>query len=306
MKTHNTPKSYHSAVKSIGFFAILSLILAASNVFAQPSTLEFFTSFDGSFGNELGTGDTVAVFDVGFSGVLGIGHLYHSGSFAWNVNAGQTGVITFDRPASVVAFWAGSSDGGAVIQVFDRDNNVIDQVEGLPTNISGNNADFFEFNANNLGATDGIARITLNNNTSSFASIDDFGFTPIDTNGGGEPNEPVVYIIDGARDLGGGWYFTWIGLINTTAWPWFFHNEMGWFYAGADGNANTSSWLFAADSQLATWLWTSNATERWFFGQPSGHALDWWLYADELSRGDPSLFFIFGSNGTTVISGNNP
>ncbi|WOO42069.1 CARDB domain-containing protein [Rubellicoccus peritrichatus] len=113
------------------------------------------------------------------------------------------------------------------------------------------------------------------------------------------------YLVDGYTDYGDGWYDSWMGTVNVNAWPWVFQVDIGWFYAGADGNSNESSWFYALHPRLLTWFWIAEETDGWFYGQPSGQFLNWWYFAGEASDADDEFFFIFSLDGQTTIIGSD-
>ena len=121
----------------------------------------------------------------------------------WRVVNGKTGTITFETPAARVQFFAatvvrsatGAGDG--TIEVYDTEDNLLITEDNLGSNIlAGSGLPPFTFDANELGAVGGIARILLLddeliNPLFSSTAIDNFGFSPIGTpgfeDGGGPP-----------------------------------------------------------------------------------------------------------------------
>lgn len=127
---------------------------------------------------------------------------------------------------------------------------------------------------------------------------------------GGDTDEEIIvtgspYLVDGYDEFGDGWYDSWMGLVNVNAWPWVFQVEIGWFYAGAEGNSNESSWFYGTHPDLLTWSWIAESTDGWFYGEPSGQFLDWWYFAGEASEADEDFFFIFSIDGQITIIGND-
>ena len=119
---------------------------------------------------------------------------------AWVMNNDTTGTITFETPASKVAFYAVVFfDGDGEIQLFDSNDNLVFSTDDITLNMnSGLTAPFtfFEYIAADLGAPDGFSKLTYRNKPSMESggsvapiAIDDFGFTPIGAPGtdGGPP-----------------------------------------------------------------------------------------------------------------------
>ena len=120
-----------------------------------------------------------------------------------DVSFGATGegTITFETPAAKVEFYAAVFiEGDGEIQVFDTTDNLLTSTTDIPLNISHEFPTpftFFSFIAADLGAPEGIGKITyINGPATSFQGnvlhnvIDDFGFTPVGApgaNGGGGP-----------------------------------------------------------------------------------------------------------------------
>ncbi len=127
---------------------------------------------------------------------------FRSARSHWRVVNGKTGTITFETPAARVQFFAatvvrsatGAGDGS--IEVYDTEDNLLITEDNLGSNIlAGSGLPPLTFDANELGAVGGIARIlllddVLINPLFSSTAIDNFGFSPIGTpgfDGGGEP-----------------------------------------------------------------------------------------------------------------------
>jgi hypothetical protein len=132
---------------------------------------------------------------------------------AWrveDVSFGGTGfgIITFETPAAKVEFYAAVfvPDDGE-IQVFDTNDNLLTSTTNIPLSISHEFFEpftFFSFVAADLGAPEGIGKITYSNGpATSFQGnvlhnvIDDFGFTPVGApgsggGGGGGPSAPSI------------------------------------------------------------------------------------------------------------------
>ena len=160
-------------------------------IFSDPAKLTHFT---------LGQPPASATFTGGFVQTTGvIIALQHTFPFGvspygdrgtWTVFNNTTGTIIFDTPALQVQFYAANFDkDDGELKVFDTDNNLLLATTDIPQSISINSSKeftYFDFNANELGAPEGIGKITYTNNPKNatfisfnYISIDDFGFTPI-------------------------------------------------------------------------------------------------------------------------------
>ncbi len=122
---------------------------------------------------------------------------------SWQVLDETMGEINFEEtPAAKVEFYAAvGEEGDGTLEVFDTAGNMLTSTNDVPLNMSIELPDFpftfFSFVAEELGAPDGIAKITYRNGPSPQAqtggfltniALDDFGFTPIGIpTGGGEP-----------------------------------------------------------------------------------------------------------------------
>ncbi len=111
------------------------------------------------------------------------------------------------------------------------------------------------------------------------------------------------YLVEGATPLGQDWYASWLGVVFVRSWPWAFQGDLGWFYGGFAGNANTGSWFFFEHPVLDCWLWSSLDNENWYYGQPTGQAEPgWWYYEYNLDP-ESGAFYFFSEDGQTVIVG---
>ena len=119
----------------------------------------------------------------------------------WIIINEFTGTITFETPAFQVQFYAAVFfEGDGEIQVFDTNDNLLTSTKDIPLNINiafDVPFTFFDFNAEELGAPEGIGKITyINGLVSTTAgsfdniSLDDFGFTPIGAPGTGTSAPP--------------------------------------------------------------------------------------------------------------------
>ena len=167
-------------MKNIASSLCVFCLLGASPLQATPELLDVFTDFE-SINTEVGEPFSIGAPPVtatfggdAFAGVAGIGELYFSGSRAWMVNPGGTGVIEFETPASTVEFRTRlrtGANGASVYTAFDDFDQIIDT-------ISIESAAAFQ----EVGFTGAIARIEVVNSASGAGqmnSIDNFGFTPV-------------------------------------------------------------------------------------------------------------------------------
>jgi len=123
----------------------------------------------------------------------------------WIIINEVTGTITFETPALQVQFYAAVFfEGDGEIQVFDTNDNLLTSTKDIPLNINialSIPFTFFDFNANELGAPDGIGKIKyINGLVSTTAgsfdniSLDDIGFTPIGAPGTGTEGPPPLML----------------------------------------------------------------------------------------------------------------
>ena len=123
----------------------------------------------------------------------------------WIIINEFTGTITFETPAFQVQFYAAVFfEGDGEIQVFDTNDNLLTSTKDIPLNINiafDVPFTFFDFNAEELGAPEGIGKIMyINGLVSTTAgsfdniSLDDFGFTPIGALGTGSEGPPPADI----------------------------------------------------------------------------------------------------------------
>ena len=136
---------------------------------------------------------------------------------SWQVPIDTTGEITFETPAAKVEFFAAVVEEGAgEIQVFDTENNLLTSTKDIPINISIEvdvPFTFFSFVAEDLGAPNGIGKITYINSFTTTTSgsftnnaLDDFGFTPIgaSSGNGGGPSAPAITTQPASQEIASG------------------------------------------------------------------------------------------------------
>lgn len=140
--------------------------------------------------------NSLIIFENGLAQTVGIPPLYHSGSFAWMVPAGQTGTIRVDPPAERIRLFfrdqAATTNG--TLTVLDDTGAVIEAFAGTTS--------FVQIDVSvDASSQNRIATITLENNGSSgFSIIDDFA-SCAGSNGDGD-NEPLSDPIPRAIALG--------------------------------------------------------------------------------------------------------
>ena len=152
-------------------FAMVA-VLPLSISSGVPQDQDVFTDFEGITSTDftIGTAPEDAHFTGGLSAFLGILELYHSGSFGWMVDPGQTGLIEFQTNAIEVEFYARTrslATQPSVLTAFNDagspiDNAVLNAVDGWQL----------------IKFTGSIDHITYQNqDLSHMNTIDDFGYT---------------------------------------------------------------------------------------------------------------------------------
>ncbi|MCH6569934.1 MAG: hypothetical protein IH794_07490, partial [Acidobacteria bacterium] len=151
------------------------LILALFIVLIGSSTVaygQFSTSFESdapNFGDfTLFSSPNSVTFTGGFTQTQGNPSQYHSGDKSFMVNSGNTATITFETPAASVTLWYRDQSNQSVLTVFDQNNQVISTTNGTTTFVQVNIVP---------GCGQSVGSITLQNNGTGMAVIDDFSFT---------------------------------------------------------------------------------------------------------------------------------
>ncbi len=154
----------------------------------SPYTAHFANGFVGTSGRES--------FNHTFPAVILIPNEFVSGG-GWIISDNSVGTITFETPAAQVQFYAAVVvEGEGEINVFDTNDNLITSTREIPRNIEITSVvpfTFFDFNAAELGAPNGIGKVTYHRNPGMVTGqgdiddivIDDIGFTPIGAPGSG-------------------------------------------------------------------------------------------------------------------------
>ena len=144
---------------------VFTSTVSATAVFEDFENIGGFIPGNGVTNFNVGT----ANFTGGVSGVAGIPELYHSGTHAWMVKGGDTGIIQFGPNTTEISFYAkalSNADNSSVITAFDSANNVIDTLTLTASD------PFSKFTVTGL-----INRIEFTNNDSDgtrMNSLDDF------------------------------------------------------------------------------------------------------------------------------------
>ncbi len=150
--------------------AVLALCVLPIHAWGQS----FFTSFEfedltGQFSITDGDPPITATFTNGEAKVVGNLSLYHSGVFAWMIDAGNTGTVSLATPASQINlfFRDENSAVGSVLMVIDANGDVI-------ASFDGTDADWTEVDIVASEESGGISSVTLTNNgTGGYTVIDD-------------------------------------------------------------------------------------------------------------------------------------
>ena len=185
------------------------------NLFADPQ-------FEDPENFTLGESPISATFTGGLAQAIGVLRTYnHTFPFgdnllseaAWGVYNGTSGTITFETPAAQVQFYASVYDkDDGEIRVFDTNDNLIGLTTKIPNDISIEASKvpipFYDINAIDLGAPDGIGKIVFINKPQNslalffnYNTIDDFGFTPITESD--QHNIPDEVVIIGSGEIVG-------------------------------------------------------------------------------------------------------
>ncbi len=185
------------------------------NIFSDPQ-------FEDPENFTLGESPITATFTGGLAREIGVSRTYnHTFPFgdhllseaAWGVYNGTSGTITFETPAAQVQFYASVYDkDDGEIRVFDSHDNLIGITTKIPNDISievsTDPIPFYDINAIDLGAPDGIGKIEYINKPQNslvlffnYNTIDDFGFTPITVSD--QHNIPDEVVITGSGEIVG-------------------------------------------------------------------------------------------------------
>ncbi len=153
------------------------LILALFIVLIGSSTAaygQFSTSFEGdapNFGDfTLFSSPNSVTFTGGFTQTQNQPGLYKSGakSFMVNLGIGNTATITFETPAASVTLWLRDQSNTSVLKVFDQNSQLISTINATTSFVQVNmSPECGKF----------VSSITLQNNGTGMAVIDDFSFT---------------------------------------------------------------------------------------------------------------------------------
>ncbi len=107
-------------------------------------------------------------FTGGFTQTQSIPSLYHSGSKSFMVTQGNTATITFETPDASVTLWLIDQSNTSVLTVRDQNNQVISTFNATTSFVQVNIVP---------GCGQSVGSMTLQNNGTGMAVVDDFGFT---------------------------------------------------------------------------------------------------------------------------------
>jgi len=173
-------------------FAFLILLIGSSTVaYGQ----QFFTSFEGdapNFGDfTLFPSPNSVTFTGGFTQTQGNRSLYHSGDKSFMVTQSNTATISFETPAASVTLWLIDQSNTSVLRVFDQNNQEIGTFNAttsfVQVNVSPECGKF-------------VGSMTLQNNGTGMAVIDDFSFTAGQAQSG-ESTTLIANFMNGNTDL---------------------------------------------------------------------------------------------------------
>jgi hypothetical protein len=163
---------------SVLFRLLIILLLGFTSGSVSAST--YTTDFE-NIGGSVFSGGAITEFSIGpakftdgMSGVAGIGELYHSGTHAWMVKGGETGLIRFALGEYSVSFYANAfsgSDGNTEIRAFDAGNNLLAGLDVLPSD------PFTLFSV--TGAIDRIEFRNLDSANTRMNALDDFSVAAV-------------------------------------------------------------------------------------------------------------------------------
>lgn len=158
------------------FFEAPTGLLSTAPVHANTYSTNFEaiggSVFSGAAVTEFSVGP--ATFTGGMSGVAFIGELYRSGSHAWMVKGGETGVINFAPGEYSVSFYANAfsgSDGITEIRAFAVEDQLLASLDLLPGD------PFTRFSV--TGLIDRIEFRNLDSANTRMNALDDFSVTSV-------------------------------------------------------------------------------------------------------------------------------
>lgn len=153
----------------ISFLSLL--IISFSSYSADFATGFEFTDTTEEFTR--GVSPNTVTFKNGHAKTAAIASLYHDGMNAFMVQ-NNTGMVEFETPAGMVDVWlraqTGAVSGGAEVRVYDINSNLTNTFMATT-----------QWQQITLASVDGISRLELVNNSSSYAVFDTFSFTAIDS-----------------------------------------------------------------------------------------------------------------------------
>ncbi|WDD97800.1 PQQ-dependent sugar dehydrogenase [Thalassomonas actiniarum] len=173
----------HTPWQLLAFLLIFILCLLTSPVSKAADVETSFETTDLSGSFTLGTAPNTVTFTNGEAKFAGIASLYHSGSQAFMVE-NNTATVSFATPAAELSVFLKAQSGaaGATVNVFDISDNLVDSYTATTS-----------WQELSITSGEGISRVELINNSSSYAVFDDFSFTALTAV---EPPEDPVKLDD--------------------------------------------------------------------------------------------------------------
>jgi len=182
------------------------LILALFFVLIGFSTVaygQFSTSFESDAPNQgdftLFPTPNSVTFTGGFTQTQFNPSLYHSGSKSFMVTQGNTATITFETPAASMTLWLIDQSNTSVLTVFDQNSQVMGIFNATTSFVLVNIVP---------GCGQSVGSMTLRNNGSGMAVIDDFGFTAGQASSG-ESTTLIANFLNGNSDVNNSRVYLW-------------------------------------------------------------------------------------------------
>ncbi|WOH37437.1 PQQ-dependent sugar dehydrogenase [Thalassotalea fonticola] len=170
--------------------SLLSLLIISFSSYSADFATGFeFTDTTGEFTR--GTSPNTVTFKNGHAKTAAIASLYHDGMNAFMVQ-NNTGMVEFETPAGMVDVWLRAQTGaaGAEVRVYDINSNLTNTFMATT-----------QWQQITLTSVDGISRLELVNNSSSYAVFDTFSFTAIDSPPGPLDDPLPIPIAEGGLKL---------------------------------------------------------------------------------------------------------
>ena len=146
----------------------LFIVLIESPTVAYGQSPGDFESAPNQGDFTLFTSPNLVTFTGGFTQTQGITSLYHSGVKSFMVTSNNTATISFETPAASVTLWLIDQSNTSVLTVFDQNSQLIGTFNATTSFVQVN---VFPECGKFVGS------MTLQNNGTGMAVIDDFSFT---------------------------------------------------------------------------------------------------------------------------------